>query len=152
MQKPNNQWTTNFDLATEANNTLNILNAAFNKHNIFFVPYTFASSCSVQDFEVHTTNLGIEARVAEQRQNSTFKEDAYHVYVEDPSSPTVSGAEYRVPNNFCSLAGSRNGVLSNNTEILVHEAGHNLGLVHTFTGSAGIGGQGQCDETTSTCS
>jgi hypothetical protein len=57
-----------------------------------------------------------------------------------------------VPNNFFSLTGSRNGVLSNNTEILVHEAGHNLGLVHTFTGSAGIGGQGQCDETTSTCS
>ncbi len=150
MQSPDNQWTANFNLATEANNTLTILNAAFNKHNIFFVPYSYVNSCLVQDFEVHTTNLSIEDRRKEQQQNSTLKEDAYHIYVTDPSSTFVSGNEFEVPNNFFSLAGSRNGVLSNNTEIVVHEAGHNFGLVHTFTGSSP--GQMSCNENTSTCS
>jgi hypothetical protein len=150
MQKPNDQWTTSYNLATEANNTLNILNAAFNKHNIFFVPYSYANSCLIQDFEVHTTNLSIEERRAEQTQNSTLKEDAYHIYIIDPSPILVTGNEFYVPNNFFSLAGSRNGVLSNNTEILVHEAGHNFGLVHTFIGSTPS--TTSCNENTSTCS
>lgn len=144
LQKPSDQWTSNWDLAAEANAVLTTLNAAFNSHRIYFVPY--GNICNNTAYELFTTaynTLGVRDYL----QTPADLEAALHIYVIN-DDPGIAGLEFYTPNNFCEINGTRSGVLVTRTEVLVHEVGHNLGLVHTFIGTE-LGG---CDEIPGSCS
>jgi len=144
LQPTNDLWTNNWDVQAEANAVMATLNSAFNKHRIYFVPYT--NPCSGSAFQVFTTNLNT-LEVRDQLQAPATINEAYHIYVIHDIGG-IGGWEFNTPNNFCQIYGKRNGVLVTRSEILVHEVGHNLGLVHTFTGLSNEG----CDETPGSCS
>jgi len=95
---------------------------------------------------VFTTNLNT-LDVREQLQTQNTLNEALHIYVIHDDDG-IGGWEFNTPNNFCQIYGKRNGVLVTRTEVLVHEVGHNLGLVHTFIGLS----NGGCDETPGSCS
>lgn len=144
LQPTNDLWTNNWDVQAEANAVMATLNSAFNKHRIYFVPYT--NPCSGSAFQVFTTNLNT-LEVRDQLQAPATINEAYHIYVIHDVDG-IGGWEFNTPNNFCQIHGKRDGVLVTRSEILVHEVGHNLGLVHTFTGLSNEG----CDETPGSCS
>lgn len=126
LQKTNNLWTTNWNVAEEATGALSTLNAVFNQHNIYFVPYS--NSCETANYEVFTTNLDIDPFRA--TQDPAILANALHIYVTSDANPP-DGVEFAVPNNYCRVSGQRNGVLGIRTEVLIHEVAHNLGLLHT---------------------
>jgi hypothetical protein len=144
LQPTNDLWTNNWNVQAEANAVMVTLNSAFNKHRIYFVPYT--DPCTGSTFQVFTTNLNT-LEVRDQLQNPVSLNEAYHIYVIHDDDG-IGGWEFNTPNNFCQIYGKRNGVLVTRTEVLVHEVGHNLGLVHTFIGLS----NGGCDETPGSCS
>lgn len=142
--RPSDQgWTTGWDLQEQANIAMATLNAAYNKHGIYFVPY--ADPCS-QDatFQPHNTTLSVSDIRTQLPQ--AVHGDALDIYVTTDNGPP-SGNEYFTPNNYCQVWGQDNSVLVVATEVLVHEVGHNLGLVHTFISGA----TGGCNETTGVC-
>lgn len=121
QQDPNDLWATNWDVQAEAEAAMATLNAAFNEHNIYFIPY--ADPCGGPTYQVHTTNLNtLEIRA--QLQSQTVLDGALHIYVLHDNE-NVGGWEFNTPNNFCQIYGKRDGVLATRTEVLVHEVGHN---------------------------
>jgi hypothetical protein len=143
QQKPSDHWTPNWDLEAEASAVITTLNTAFNSHRIYFVPY--GNPCNNANYELFTTDYNT-LEVRDNLQTPADLEAALHIYVIH-DDPGLGGWEFNTPNNFCQIYGTRDGVLVTRTEVLVHEVGHNLGLVHTFIGPQ----YGGCAEMPGSC-
>ncbi len=134
VQTPADPWTTSVNLSNRANGILAKLNAVYNQHNIYFIGEDF--SCN-PGFDVITeTNFS----------PSHIHETALDIFdLGDEGSP--GGVAYGVPNTYCEVTGSDSLGPASQSEIIIHEVGHCLGLSHTFTGMD----IGECLETVSGC-
>lgn len=119
---------------------LDNLNLAYNKHHIFFVPYFLDSNCdgnSTESYEVNTSTTNIEI------------EDALTINDRgDSGSP--NGLSGSIPDIWVEVSGIENGNPAATGSNVIHEVGHNLGLVHTHHGTV-LNIAPDCNETNSAC-
>jgi len=130
-----NPWTTagNYDLQAEANAVITTLNAAYNAHNIYFVPHG-EEPCADASYATHVYGGGSVENFHDEDQDETLAKEALHVYVIGDVGD-IAGYGFNIPNTFCEIYGKEGGQLVTRTHVLVHEVGHLLGLLHTHAGN-----------------
>lgn len=134
VQTPNNLWTQNVDLTSRTAGILERLNAAYNQHDIYFIGLT--EPCNAP-FQVIT-----ESNYAA----SNLHTDALDIF-DRGDSGGAAGYAFSVPSAYCEVSGAYGTLPASQSEVVVHEVGHCLGLSHIFTGS----GLGECVETGGLC-
>lgn len=139
VQAPNSLWTQGMDLSSRTDGILDRLNSAYNKHDIYFIGSSDPCSASYQVI----TNANYSA--------SNLHTDALDIF-DKGNNGSPAGFSFNVPNTYCEVSGAYDvqpaGQLpASQSEVVVHEVGHCLGLSHTFTGSD----PGECMETGGLC-
>ena len=138
-QTPTAKWTETVDLAQRAAGILAKLNSAYNEYHIYFVgadstfcapPYQVITEQNFQASHLHSSSPLVALDVFDQG---------------DSGAP--SGYGFDVPNTFCTVSGSDSIGPASQSEVLVHEVGHCLGLSHIFTDVS----DGGCLETVTGC-
>ncbi len=115
-------WTVGLDLSARTGQIIDNLNNAYNPHGIYFIQYSLESYCNgtyinEQDFSKKTSeNIGDQ------------KTDALTIwdYGATSNNPS-SGWAFSIPSKKMQLFGINAGL----DEVVIHEAGHCLGLIHT---------------------
>ncbi len=117
----NSNWTNNIDLSLLSKSYIDFLNIEFAQHGIQFIQYNSNNFCD----GIFVNNLDFEIDTS---QNFNLnKPDALNIWVKGGSGVS-SGAAFGAPSNYLELNGG-NGIPD---EVLFHETGHCLGLIHTF--------------------
>ncbi len=96
IQSPGNQWINNWNVSEEADAAMATLNTAFNKHNIFFIPYENPNSCLTANYEVFTTGSNI-LEVRANIQDLDIASEAYNIYVTHDNISGVGGWVFNTP-------------------------------------------------------
>ncbi len=134
LQTPNNLWTHNVDLTSRTAGILERLNGAYNQHDIYFIGLT--EPCSAPFQVITEFNYGV----------SNLHQDALDIF-DGGGNSAPSGYAYSIPNTYCAVSGAYSSLPASQSEMVVHEVGHCLGLSHIFTGSD----PGECMETGGLC-
>jgi hypothetical protein len=141
VQSETNKWTevAGVDLPNRTAATLANLNSVYNSFNIFFIgdPALGAPDYCTAPYQVLTqSNVAL----------SNLHPNALDLFdLGDAGDP--KGYAYFVPNNYFEISGKRGTTSAGQTEVVIHEVAHCLGLSHIFTGN----GQGECMENNSFC-
>ena len=134
LQTPNNLWTHNVDLTSRTAGIFERLNGAYNQHDIYFIGLT--EPCSAPFQVITEFNYGV----------SNLHQDALDIF-DGGGNSAPSGYAYSIPNTYCAVSGAYSSLPASQSEMVVHEVGHCLGLSHIFTGSD----PGECMETGGLC-
>jgi Pregnancy-associated plasma protein-A/Secretion system C-terminal sorting domain len=126
----NNMWLTQAEANASASRTRAKLNANFNQVGIYFLPGT-TDLCNTALSNIIMTNLTDIGMIRAQIP-SAVHDDGLDIYVQMITIPAEGYGGDAIPGNYCSFKGNYNGIWSNETDILLHEVGHDLGLLHTF--------------------
>jgi len=119
-------WATNLDpaeLEKRTARTYEVLNAAFNQFDIYFIG---AKNASGQCYTI--SNSTVNQNFVDGLTINVTKDD-------EIAGGTVGGNS--LPLNFCEVGGSENGIPASNLSVVVHEVGHCLGLDHTHEDDRG---------------
>lgn len=136
VQTPNDLWTQNVDLTSRTAGILERLNAAYNQHDIYFIGLT------------EPCNTPFQIIMAFNYAASNLHEDALDIFDRGGNSG-ASGYAFYVPSTYCEVSGAYGALPASQSEVVVHEVGHCLGLSHTFTGTFTF--FGECLETGGLC-
>lgn len=130
-----------FDYHHWINNEISRMNMYFNPHNICFELIGYRS---VDDDSLSVMDLGNPRDISKLQSYrvSNVLTIFFHAFVDDENGNSIGGTAYNIPNTYFSLALDNIGDYSG-----AHEAGHCLGLYHTFHGNPGVeDGPGTCWE------
>lgn len=105
-----------------AKKAIDHLNNVYNKHNIYFVWYDL--NCEPQTPDIYTT-----ATIGDIFSFPTFS-DAITIY-DEVSSGDAEGTTDNIPSNVIHIKGKFGTKSAGETNVLIHEMGHCLGLFHT---------------------
>lgn len=136
-------WTaslSNAQLQARAEGIFTNLNNAFNKHGIYFVRYNGLCNGEIP--------YQIEQITTYNPPGNLPKPDALTIFDFGDSGP-FDGNAFAVPNKYCRVQGSEGSLPASQSQNLIHEAGHCLGLLHPYTGVSPTPG---CHEITGECS
>lgn len=134
VQAPNNLWTQNVDLTSRTAGILDRLNAAYNQHDIYFIGLT------------EPCNAPFQVITASNYAASNLHTNALDIF-DRGDSGGAGGYAFSVPSAYCEVSGAYGALPASQSEVVVHEVGHCLGLSHLFTGSD----TGECMETGGLC-
>jgi len=134
LQAPNNLWTQNVDLTSRTAGILDRLNAAYNQHDIYFIG--LAEPCIVSFQVITSSNYAA----------SNLHTDALDIFDKGDTGSAL-GFGFSAPSAYCEVSGAYGALPASQSEVVVHEVGHCLGLSHIFTGS----GLGECLEVGGLC-
>ena len=124
-----NNWTANADLVLRTTKIVNHLNNIYNPYHIFFVG---DNSCEVA--------YGIVTNPNESHSNI---HPGFIDIFDIGDAGGQSGYAYDVPNNYLEVSGSDGIGPASQSEVIIHEIGHCLGLSHIFYDG--------CDESVNSC-
>jgi hypothetical protein len=141
-------WITQTEAHAQALASLNLLNTYFNPYNIFFVGKNGACDGSLGEvFFYDLANLyepdGLRTSIP-----AAVHSDGIDIYITGNNVVQEEfGVAGQIPSNYCLVKGLRSSTPMTETEVMVHEIGHCLGLSHTFSGVS----SGGCTQTLTGC-